>query len=171
MIKLRAVLIVVAMCISVCGWAQTNELCSNQLVQASQIPDQAERQQKIKRFLSVKLRPACVVEVLLSTEAASGAIWIAYKSAVQTLQQSGPSVGGGSGSTNLVSKPIAAQVLSLASDYGTLTQSTSGQTTTFSGSLDGVPLAVEAKSQGLFTECSANLLKTSVCLPSPWLTL
>jgi hypothetical protein len=92
-------------------------------------------------------------------------VWNLFKTSVKDFQQNGASVSG-SGSTNLVSKNVSSYVLSLASEYGALTETTSGQTTTLAGSLDGIPLALEAHSQGLFAECGAALV--GKCLPSKW---
>jgi hypothetical protein len=75
-------------------------------------------------------------------------------------QQTGSSSGTG-GSTNLASKGIAANVLSIASEYGALTESTSGQTTTVNGTLAGVPVALMKK--GIAEECSAKLLAATPC--------
>jgi hypothetical protein len=62
------------------------------------------------------------------------------------------------GTTNLVSKNLTSLFLSVASEYGGMTQSTSGQTTTLSGTLSGVPLAVESRTGApLFAECSASV--------------
>jgi DNA-binding transcriptional ArsR family regulator len=76
-------------------------------------------------------------------------------------QQEGSSVGTG-GSTNLTSKGIAAKFLSLASEYGALTESTSNMTTTVQGTLAGVPVVLLKK--GLAEECSTKLLALTPCL-------
>ncbi len=59
-------------------------------------------------------------------------------------QQDGSSSGTG-GSTNLTSKGMTSKVLSVASEYGALTQSVSGQTTTVQGTFAGVPLVLLGK--------------------------
>jgi hypothetical protein len=74
--------------------------------------------------------------------------------------QTGSSSGTG-GSTNLTSKGIAAKFLSVASEYGALTESTSGQTTTVNGTLAGVPVALMKK--GIAEECSTKLLAETPC--------
>jgi hypothetical protein len=76
-------------------------------------------------------------------------------------QQEGSSSGTG-GSTNLTSKGIAAKFLSLASEYGALTESTSNMTTTVQGTLAGVPVVLLKK--GLAEECSTKLLALTPCL-------
>ena len=69
-------------------------------------------------------------------------------------QQTGSSVGTG-GSTNLASKGVTSQFLSLASEFGALTESTSGQTTTLAGTLAGVPLVL--LKDGLLESCPTNI--------------
>jgi len=69
-------------------------------------------------------------------------------------QQTGSSVGTG-GSTNLTAKGLTSQFLSLASEFGALTESTSGQTTTIAGTLAGVPLVL--LKDGLLQSCPTNL--------------
>jgi hypothetical protein len=79
-----------------------------------------------------------------------------FRNKIQNLQQSGGNASSG-GTTNLVSKSFGSQLLSFASEYGGITQSTSGQTTTFSGSLSGIPLAIESSTGApIFAECSAS---------------
>jgi hypothetical protein len=65
-------------------------------------------------------------------------------------QQTGSSAGTG-GSTNLTAKGLTSQFLSLASEYGALTETTSGQTTTIAGTLAGVPLFLLAN--GIYQNC------------------
>jgi len=78
------------------------------------------------------------------------------KSKIENLVQSGGNAGS-SGTTNLVSKNFTSQLLSAASEYGGITQSTSGQTTTFNGSLSGIPLAIESETGiPLLAECSVT---------------
>jgi len=77
------------------------------------------------------------------------------------LQQNGTSAGGGN-TTNLVSKGIAAQVLSVAAEYGAMTQNSSGQTTTLSGSLGGVPTAL--MTNGILSNCAGINFPGSVCV-------
>jgi hypothetical protein len=95
-----------------------------------------------------------------SIESAKSKVAFAHlKDASQNTTQAG-SGSSASGSTNLVSKNSSSNLLSLASEYGGLTQSTSGQTTTLSGTLAGVPLQLESKSGlPLFAECTAATSK------------
>jgi hypothetical protein len=80
---------------------------------------------------------------------------------VKTLSQQTGSSSGTGGTTNLTSKGIASKFLSVASEYGALTESTSGQTTTVNGTLAGVPVALMKK--GIGEECSAKLLAATPC--------
>lgn len=145
--------------------------CENALVAISSDPDVNQRKEDLKKMLNVNLRPPCVVELLILPEASQATRMILFnlfKSATQNLQQNGSTAGGTNGSTNLVSKNLTSQILAFASEYGAITESTSGQTTTVSGTVDGIPLALEAHTQGLFAECGANIVPGSKCLPSKW---
>ena len=77
-------------------------------------------------------------------------------------QQEGSSTGTG-GSTSVTSKGLTSKVLSVASEYGALTQSTSNLTTTASGTIGGIPLALGKA--GYFSECETRIL-TTPCLKS-----
>lgn len=117
---------------------------------------------EMKRVLDLRLTPACVVELLLVRKNAhvlSAIMMAGYKRATQNVQQNGSSAGSG-GATNLVSKGLASRVLSLANEYGALTQTSAGQTTTVSGTLDGIPLALGSNTQDLVAECPLNLVGT-----------
>jgi hypothetical protein len=86
------------------------------------------------------------------------------KNKTQNLQQAGGNASSG-GTTNLVSKNFNSQLFSIASEYGGITQSTSGQTTTFGGSLSGIPLAIEGSTGfPVLPECSAST--STNCLSS-----
>ncbi|MBB5058860.1 hypothetical protein HDF16_003583 [Granulicella aggregans] len=76
-------------------------------------------------------------------------------SAYKTLSQQQGANSGASGTTNLVSKGAASQLLSLASEFGAVTQTTSGQTTTASGTLAGLPLALINK--GALQLCPSDI--------------
>jgi hypothetical protein len=76
-------------------------------------------------------------------------------------QQNGTSTGTG-GSTSLAAKGLTSKLLSVASEYGALTQSTSNNTTTVQGTLAGVPLALMQK--GAMVECSTRLLAVTPCV-------
>jgi hypothetical protein len=82
----------------------------------------------------------------------------------KTLSQQQGASSGTSGTTSLVAKGAASEVLSLASEYGAVTETTSGQTTTVSGSLAGLPLVLMDK--GLLQSCAADLydlFRTKIC--------
>ena len=101
---------------------------------------------------------------LLLTQASGAELLVDRAQAVRTaLQQNGSSTGGGN-TTSLVSKGIAAQVLSVASEYGAMTEATSGQTVTLSGSLGGIPTALTKS--GILSNCDGINLPGSVCTSS-----
>ena len=59
----------------------------------------------------------------------------------RTDQQAGASAGSG-GTTSIVSKGVIAKTLSVAAEYGGVTESVNQQTVTVKGSLDGIPAAL-----------------------------
>jgi hypothetical protein len=139
------------------GFAFAEDTCG-ELIQKARAAQDPVRE--LRAALDFRLTPACVVEILLLREDAHvlNAILVAgYKSATQNVQQSGSSAGSG-GSTNLLSKSLSSRALSFASEYGALTQTSSGQTTTVSGTVSGIPLALEADTHDLIAECPLNLL-------------
>jgi hypothetical protein len=75
--------------------------------------------------------------------------------------QSGSSSGTG-GSTSVTAKGLSSKLLSIASEYGALTESINSQTTTVQGSLAGVPLALESK--GVMVDCSTKILAITPCV-------
>jgi hypothetical protein len=74
--------------------------------------------------------------------------------AARTDKQAGTSAGGGA-TSSLVSKGVTAKAISLASEYGALTESVNGQVVTVSGALDGVPAGLIRG--GLASYCLAGL--------------
>lgn len=151
------------LCLSSAAMAATSAACTSELQKTAAISNQADRTSGIHRFLQVNLRPACVAELILQSSAGRNNIATAIAGVAKDLQQT-DSTTTSNASTNLVAKPLASSVLAIASDYGALTQTTNGQTTTISGSLDGIPLALEAHSHGLLSECPANFLDAA-CIP------
>jgi hypothetical protein len=138
-------------------FAAAEDLCEAQVQHARTDSDPVRA---LKAVLDVRLQPACVSELLLRRRGAhlrAAILVAAYKQLTQNVQQNGSSNGSG-GSTNLVSKSLTSRVLSLASEYGALTQTSSGQTTTVSGTIDGIPLALQRRSEDLFAECPLNLI-------------
>jgi hypothetical protein len=83
-------------------------------------------------------------------------------------KQAGSSVSS-SGSTNVVSKNFASELFSVANEYGALTSSTSGQTTTLSGSLDELFNPFAGGLSGLVAECAVEIVKPHFCVSSPLL--
>lgn len=77
-----------------------------------------------------------------------------------TIQTGAPT--GSNGTTSAVSKPITP--LSLATEYGGITSSTSNQTTTFQASLDGIPAAFGSK--GLVPYCWSPVITIPGCVES-----
>ena len=137
--------------------AQGEDSCGQAVLKARASQDPVR---ELRRVLDLRLTPACVVEILLLRKDAhlvNAIAMAAYKEATRGVQQDGSSAGSG-GSTNLVSKALASKVLSFANEYGALSQTTSGQTSTISGSVDGIPTALESHTVGLVAECPLNLL-------------
>jgi hypothetical protein len=106
----------------------------------------------------------CLVGLILKTksEALTQANIAQIESQIKAaFQQNGSSTGTG-GSTNLVSKGITAQLLSLAAEYGALTESTSGSTVTLQGGLGGISTALEEKA--ILPPCGSPVTMDSACI-------
>jgi hypothetical protein len=75
--------------------------------------------------------------------------------AIRTDKQSGSDAG--SGGTSLIARGVTAKTLSVAAEYGALTQSTSGSTVTVRGNLAGLPAALIRKN--VFPYCNHGRAK------------
>ena len=132
----------------------------------------------MRNILSVGTEPLCVDWLILSSNQYQKArsadvqplVAQAEKAAIAQVktyaQQEGSNSGSG-GSTSLTAKGLSSKILSIATEYGALTQSTSQQTTTASGSFGGVPAALHH--QGYFSECTTRILAMTPCLRSGFL--
>ena len=91
---------------------------------------------------------ACLVGLILETKSTelNKQNLIQIESQIKAAFQQNGSSSGTAGSTNLTSKGTTAQLLSLAAEYGALTESTSGSTVTLQGGLGGIFTTLEAKS-------------------------
>ena len=131
--------------------------CSDSLktaVQAYQTSQGAANDAAVLRQkLAFGTNPNCLVAVILANPAFNETTTARVKAA---FQQTG-SNSGSSGSTSIVSKGTAAQVLSVATEYGALTESVSGQTITVGGTLAGVPTLIER----------TNILQPCGIIPTP----
>lgn len=152
------------------------QACVDKLVAAMAKPPDAAAVDFTK-LLDTSTSPLCATYLILSSKqfaaanSASGGKLLAdaeKQFAPQALsllkavaQQNGTSTGT-SGSTSLTAKGLSSKLLSVASEYGALTQSTSNNTTTLQGTLAGVPLALMQK--GAMTECSTRLLAVTPCI-------
>jgi len=129
--------------------------------------DTAER--LLKQDLDPRVQAGCLADLLISAtpDAAKRRILTDavghFVSAVE--KQAGSSVSG-SGSTNPIAKNFASSLFSVANEYGALTSSTSGQTTTLSGSLDQLPSPFAGGLSGVAAECAVEIVQRSLCVNS-----
>jgi hypothetical protein len=125
----------------ICLGEAPTELCDLYVDQVARIQATRQTPDAHESAISAILKPAQHA-ACIATELAKGVQRQLLKDmeASRTDKQAGAS--GGTGTTNLVSKGVAAKALSIASEYGALTESVSGQTVTVSGSLEGVPAGV-----------------------------
>jgi hypothetical protein len=101
------------------------------------------RRDKATELVKMNLHPDCLAEVLALTTAerdAFGRFVQAFESR-RTDKQAGSNPGSG-GTTNLVAKGTTSRILSVAAEYGALTESVNRQIVTVQGSLDGIPAAL-----------------------------
>jgi hypothetical protein len=113
------------------------------------------KDQRIEAALNPSENAPCFAEVLLrKSPAVQGAI---FEKLIQAYQQKRNDKQEGSSagtSTSLVSKGLTAQAISLAAEYGALTQSVNKQVVTVSGSLGGFATALVH--QNLFLYCPSG---------------
>lgn len=105
-------------------------------------PDQ--RNNAIGELTKLGGHPLCFAEIVTRSPSGERAAYVSFiknLEAHRTDKQAGSSTGTG-GTTNLVSKGVTAQALSVAAEYGALTESVSSQVVTLQGSLDGIPTAL-----------------------------
>ena len=86
----------------------------------------------------------------------------------RTDEQSGTS-GGSSGTTSVVSQGPAARVLSVAAEYGAITQAVNGQVVTLRGNLAGVPSALVK--HDIFPYCVGAEARNDFCVGGSMLSL
>ena len=153
------------------------QACVHGLSTAMAIHDEADRKRQFSYILSPNTSPLCGSYLILSStqfEKANTASRGKLLKAVEqkfggealgalkaVAQQEGSSVGTGA-STSLTAKGLSSKLLSLATEYGALTQSTSGATTTIQGTLAGVPVAL--MQNGALVECSVKIFALAPCL-------
>ena len=115
----------------------------------------ADRTRLARQLVAMNLHPGCLAESFVASEkqVADFPAFIRALERVRTDKQAGASAGAG-GSTNLISKGSTAKVLSIAAEYGALTESVNKQIVTVQGSLDGVPAALVR--HNLFAYCPSS---------------
>jgi hypothetical protein len=160
--------------------------CISRLKMVRDTKNQVERKDALRRVIDFNDDQLCSLYLVLSSQqyqraskAARGqllGLWLPDTAAKQAVindvikdyktlsQQTGASSGTG-GTTNLVSKGAAAKMFSFANEYGAVTESTSGQTTTVTGTLAGVPLVL--LKSGIVQECSVQIYSLFSCVHAP----
>lgn len=160
----------VATFLFVCALGRGVELCPalKEALAAYRLETDAARKERLLRNVTeVERYSRCYVEFVHAT--------LGYKDflrrieALRTDRQwgAGPS---GAGGTTLVARGAAARTLSLAAEYGAITQSASGQVITFRGNLAGLPAALVRRD--VFPYCDPRTPKTEqpgFCVESSWL--
>lgn len=151
--------------------------CADKVAEAMHAPDDASRQIAFSYLLNPNTSPLCGSYLILSSTqfakantASRGGLLKAVEQQFGTkalgelkavAQQTGSSSGTGS-STSLTAKGLSSKLLSVAAEYGALTQSTSNATTTIQGALSGIPVVFMQK--GALVECSVKVFALAPCL-------
>jgi hypothetical protein len=120
------------------------ELCQfykDQVMAIQAVPAGDARKPAISAILRPDQHAACVAFAAVAMAQSAESRFTRAFEAARTDKQAGASAGGGGG-TSLISKGVTAKALSVATEYGALTEAVSGQVVTVSGSLDGVPGAL-----------------------------
>ncbi|HEY4364561.1 MAG TPA: hypothetical protein VGN17_26595 [Bryobacteraceae bacterium] len=123
--------------------------------------DAARRDVRIASVLKLELGSTCFARLFVQRNSVEAAMLPQFVKALESLRtdiQAGASTGGGGG-TNLVSKGTTAKVLSVAAEYGAITESVNKQVVTIQGSLDGLPLALARKDFILYCSPTSNSKK------------
>lgn len=138
--------------------------------------DSPQREAAIRRSLLIRLNATCFAQLVAADDNFQQQVHDAYRAMektnyvnfIKTLEssrtdkQAGSSTGTG-GTTNLVSKGLAAQTISLAAEYGALSESVNNQVVTVQGSLGSLGSALVRS--GLFQYCPKNDPETQgVCV-------
>jgi len=153
------------------------QACVDKIAEAMHAPDDASRRLAFSYLLNPSTSPLCGSYLILSStqfaKANTAARGELIKGAEQQFgakalgalkavaQQEGSSTGTG-GSTSLTAKGLSSKLLSLATEYGALTESTNSATTTIQGTLAGLPVVLMQK--GALVECSVKVLALAPCL-------
>jgi len=120
-------------------------------------------------YLDSRQQVGCVADLILRADAKVVSHQLVSSMTAQFVtaveKQAGSSVAS-SGTTNAISKNLTSSLLSLANEYGALTSSTSGQTTTVGGTLDQLLIPLERSSNGLISDCAVALIKNATCVSS-----
>jgi hypothetical protein len=159
-----AVALVILLACSLPAFCQDEHYCHKDLFNAVKTFDpnsQDIQTQSLTKFLSFHNYAACMVELIASSPQYQREMQNTPATVLNTLTQLGSSEGAG-GTTNLVSKGLTPNLLSAAAGYGALSETTSNQTTTVSGSIGGLPVAL--LNHGVWTECTADLLAVTTCV-------
>lgn len=139
--------------------SRTASICKAALTQALDSGSAGKDSLALEDFLS---GADCKAELLLSS---SNEVKVELADRVKfvaaALQQNGSTAGSGGG-TDLTSKGLAAKTLSVAAEYGGLTQSVNGQTITLSGSLGGIPTALIK--HGIVDDCDGVQIPGVPCV-------
>jgi hypothetical protein len=148
----------------VAGSAMAHAATCPQLIKTTVEAYQATHSTLAEHDLTGALRfdqgATCLVELILSETGRKTKIVAEAKAA---FQQNGSNANSG-GSTNLVAKGTAAKAISLAAEYGGLTETTSGSTVTVQGSLGGVPALLIGRN--IVPDCSPVTAPNSRCISS-----
>jgi hypothetical protein len=117
--------------------------CESLLDSIATAADPATRSNAATTLVNMNLHPSCLAETLLlgASQRQAFAEFLERLESRRTDKQAGTSTGTG-GTTSLVSKGTTAKVLSIAAEYGALTESVNKQIVTVQGSLDGIPAAL-----------------------------
>lgn len=153
------------------------KVCVDRIGDAVNQRDEGQREKDFNELLSPANNPLCASYLIISSSqfqkvntASGGALLKNLEKrfglkALGTLksvaQQEGSSTGTG-GSTSLTAKGLSSKLLSVATEYGALTQSTSGATTTIQGTVAGPVVAL--MQNGALEECSVKVFAMAPCL-------
>lgn len=138
-------------CLSAHG--QTADTCGPLITAIIEAKAATDRANAIGTLVKLGNHPLCFAEIVARSSPGQRAAYVTFLKNLElhrTDKQAGSSTGTG-GTTSLVSKGVTAQAISIAAEYGALTESVSSQVVTVQGSLNGLPSTLIR--QGLVSYC------------------
>jgi hypothetical protein len=144
--------------------AQTSNSCSPLVANIINAKTPDDRDAAIGTLVKLGNNPLCFAEIVAKSSQGQKTTYVAFLKNLElhrTDTQTASSTGTG-GTTSLVSKGVTAQVISVAAEYGALTESVNNKVVTIQGSLNGFLAALIR--QSLVQYCAKGVVTNEPCV-------